>query len=133
MAVGTGIIGVTTRFHGFITDDAIEHTDLEVQSVADRSAESNICLTDSKVTGTGRQSRLRAKGVCIRTGPEVNTIARSPFFFAQGLFNAQLDDIEVKAVRLAGPTELVIRQAGIARAEVPLGRRVDIATQGSGR
>src|SRR5689334_15419608 len=128
-----GVIGIAARFNRFIADNAVENADLEIKAIADRSAKSDIGLADGEITGASSSNRLGPKGIGLPAGPEVNGIGSGPFFFAEGVFNAQLDDIEVEAISFGGATKLVIRQVSVARTDVPLSRGIDVPAEGGGR
>src|SRR6267378_378026 len=125
MAIGTGIVRIAGRLDRLIADDAIEDANFALDAGADRNRdlEQHISLADGEVgTGAGlMREALRAEGVGVGSGPQVNAIAGRPLLLIQRLLNSELDHVQIKAVRLAGAAELVIRQASVPRADVPLG------------
>src|SRR5258706_15637058 len=121
MAVRAGVVWIVRGLDRFVADDAVEHANLPIETIAQGHPKSNIGLADCEVSAADRVDGLSVEHICIWSGPEVHAITRSPFRFIEGLFDSELDDVQVESVGLAGAAEFVIRQAAIAGTNVPLG------------
>ena len=124
MSKRSSVVRVITRFHRLVANDAVEDADLEVKAISTGRPQGYIglahCKVPSRSLAAGAEDRLSAMNISIRPCPKINPVTSRPFCFVQSFLDSELNNVQVESIGLAGATELVIRQPGIARAEVPL-------------
>src|SRR5437870_2331952 len=120
---GTGKIRIIYGTGDFVASNRVPSANLEIQPVSDRRMQRHVGLFDSEVTraclGAVAEERLGPVHVCIWPEPQLGLVTSAPgicriHWFLQG----NIDDVQVKPVRLACSAETVRGGEIIPRAQV---------------